>query len=315
MRWAWLLLLGAASAHAADQFLPQAVAANWLQRMADAARQVSYEGVFVAQLGDAMHTLYVANRPVGPQNENRMLAMDGLQREVRCLDGKAMTLEGNGSQAKMERRLNGRHFPDLLPANATPLANWYGVKIKDSGRVAGLDCDNVELVPKDSFRWGYVLCAEKNTALPLKAVMVNAAGQPLMQYAFAEIKLGISPRAAAKPTPLPDMPNMPDEAKPVVDERVEINNLPPGFSRVAAVKRHLPHKTGEVEHWVFSDGLTYISLFLEPATKPVEAVKGQSKKGMINLMTRQVGPMQATILGDAPWPAIEAIGMNLEAVR
>jgi hypothetical protein len=35
--------------------------------------------------------------------------------------------------------------------------------------------------------------------------------------------------------------------------------------------------------------------------------------GMINMLTRQVGPMQATILGDAPWPAVEAIAMNLEA--
>jgi hypothetical protein len=33
---------------------------------------------------------------------------------------------------------------------------------------------------------------------------------------------------------------------------------------------------------------------------------------MINMLTRQVGPMQATILGDAPWAAIEAVAMGLE---
>ena len=30
------------------------------------------------------------------------------------------------------------------------------------------------------------------------------------------------------------------------------------------------------------------------------------------MLTRQVGTMQAIVLGDAPWPAIEAISMNLE---
>ena len=101
--------------------------------------------------------------------------------------------------------------------------------------------------------------------------------------------------------------------RPVATERVGVKSLPPGFTRITAVKRKLPNKSGEVEHWVFSDGLTHISLFLEPASHPVETMRGQSKLGMINMLTRQVGPMQATVLGDAPWPAVEAIAMNLEA--
>jgi sigma-E factor negative regulatory protein RseB len=308
MKAVWLLLLVATGGQAADP-LPQPVAAAWLQRMADAARLLPYEGVFVAQFGgDTMHSLFVANRPAGPGNESSMMAMDGMRREVRCLDGKSMTLLGNGPQMKMERRLNGRHFPDLLPLNATALVKWYAVKLGPPGRVAGLYCDNVELLPKDAFRWGYILCAEKNSALPLKAVMINDAGQPLMQYAFAEIKLGVPPHLDSRPMPK----DVPESAKPASDEPIEVSNLPPGFSRVTAVKRHLPNKPGEVEHWVFSDGLTYISLFLEPATKPVETIKGQSNKGMINMLTRQVGNMQAIVLGDAPWPAIEAISMNLE---
>ena len=85
------------------------------------------------------------------------------------------------------------------------------------------------------------------------------------------------------------------------------------FVRITAVRRKLPNKPGEVEHWVFSDGLTHISLFLENTTQPVETLRGQSKLGMINMLTRQVGSLQATVLGDAPWPAVEAIALGLEA--
>lgn len=308
MRGAWLLLLVAAGAQAAEP-LPPAEAAAWLQRMADASRRLAYEGVFVFQHGDApVQSLMVVNRPAGANRDSRLTALDGIQREVRCTQGVAMNLSIEGGQVKAEKRLNSRHFPDLLPVNAGPLANWYAVKLGELSRVAGLDCRQVELAPRDAFRWGYILCAEKDTALPLRAVMVNESGRPLMQYSFAEVKLGAMPKGAAAP-----MPNAPEAAQPVATERVGVKALPPGFTRITAVKRRLPNKPGEVEHWVFSDGLTHISLFLENATQPVEPMRGQSKLGMINMLTRQVGTMQATVLGDAPWPAVEAIAMNLEA--
>ncbi len=300
-------------------------AATWLQRMSDAARNVAYEGVFVVQHGSAMQTLSIVNRPFGStkegraERESRLAAMDGAQREVRCTQSGSITRVMEGGQIKLEKRLNSRHFPDLLPPNAAALANWYSVKLGELARVAGLDCRQVEILPKDPYRWGYVLCADKDSGLPLKAMMINEAGLPLMQYAFAEIRIGGSPKVESQSSrDTWRMPAQPASVRPIGIETVSVKNLPPGFSRIAAVKRTLPNRSGrarmssEVEHWVFSDGLTHISLFLEPATRPIASVRGQSKQGMINMVTRQVGPMQATILGDAPWVAIEAIAMGLE---
>lgn len=295
-------------------------AAAWLQRMSDAARSVAYEGVFVVQHGPAMQTLSIVNRPLGSAKESRLAAMDGAQREVRCTQSGSITRVMEGGQIKLEKRLNSRHFPDLLPPNAAALANWYSVKLGELARVAGLDCRQVEILPKDAYRWGYVLCADKDSGLPLKAMMINEAGLPLMQYAFAEIRIGGAPKIESQSSrDAWRMPAQPASIRPIGIETVSVKHLPPGFSRITAVKRTLPilpgraRKPGEVEHWVFSDGLTHISLFLEPAPHPIASVRGQSKQGMINMVTRQVGPMQATILGDAPWPAIEAIAMGLEA--
>ncbi|MDD5389201.1 MAG: MucB/RseB C-terminal domain-containing protein [Gallionellaceae bacterium] len=311
MRAAWLLLLCAANAQAA-QPLPQAEAAVWLQKMADASRRVTYEGVFVVRQGDTMQTLSISNRPSGQGNDSRLVAMDGNLREVRCSQTGAVTVVSDGSQVKMEKRLNNRHFPDLLPANPVALANWYEVRLGEAARVAGLDCRNVEIHPKDAFRWGYILCAEKDSGLPLKAVLVNASNQPLMQYAFAEIKLGTASSMPKQTTRPEVLPAMPEPARQLESEQVVARNLPPGYTRIAAVKRHLPNMLGEVEHWVFSDGLTHISLFLSPSDKPVDTVKGESPRGMVNLMRRQVGAFQATVLGDAPWTAVETIAMGLE---
>ncbi|MDP2786906.1 MAG: MucB/RseB C-terminal domain-containing protein [Pseudomonadota bacterium] len=306
-------------AQAADPLAANEAAA-WLQRISDAARRVTYEGVFVVQHGAAMQTLSVTNHPVGASKDSRLAAMDGIQREVRCTQSGSISRVTEGGQVRMEKRLNSRHFPDLLPPNAAALANWYGVKLGEWARVAGLECRQVEILPKDAYRWGYVLCADKDSGLPLKAVMVNEAGRPLMQYAFAEIRIGGAPKAESQSSlDAWRMPVLPASMRPIGIETVSVKVLPPGFSRITAVKRTLPNmsgearKPGEVEHWVFSDGLTHISLFLEPATHPIASVRGQSKQGMINMVTRQVGTLQATILGDAPWAAIEAIAMGLEA--
>lgn len=207
--------------------------------------------------------------------------------------------------------MNSRYFPDLLPADAAGLAAWYTVRLGNPGREADLPCQDVQLLPRDQYRWGYVLCAEKHTSLPLRVEMINESGKTLLKYAFTKVSIN-------KPTPVQAMPKaaalMASEGPvPAAESPVLIRQLPPGYSRVAAVKRTLPHRTGEVEHWVFSDGLTYISVFLEQAAQPVEPVKGESGKGMINLLTRQVGNWRATVLGDAPWPAVEAVSMSLAA--
>ena len=303
----WLLLLCMANAQAA-QTLPPAEAVAWLQKMADASRQLAYEGVFVVRQGDGMQTLSISNRPSTQGNESRLLSLDGNPREVRCSQTGAVTLVSDGSQVHTEKRLSNRHFPDLLPAYPQALLNWYEVRLGEMARVAGLDCRNVEIQPKDAFRWGYVLCAEKDSGLPLKAVMINGSKQPLMQYVFAEIKLGAG---AQKPqTQAAPHAELPDPARPA--DAVFARALPPGYARIAAVRRHLPNMPGEVVHWVFSDGLTHISLFLAPSDKPAEPLRGVSPSGMVNLMRRQVGEFQATVLGDAPWVAVEAIAPGLE---
>lgn len=316
------LLAGALSLTATAAFAAEPLATNeaaaLLQRMSEAARKVAYEGVFVMQHGGTMQTLSIANRPSGSAKESRLAALDGVEREIRCSQTGSISRVTEGGRIKLEKRLNSRYFPDLLPPNASALAAWYGVKLGERARVAGLECQQVEILPKDAFRWGYILCADKNTGLPLKATMINENGQPLMQYAFAEIHIGNLPKTEAKAETKAQKsvwstPNQIETPRPIAQEVVSINNLPPGFIRISAVKRTLPNKPGEVEHWVFSDGLTHISLFLEPATHPVENIRGQSTQGMINMAKRRVGNMQATVLGDAPWPAIEAITMGLVA--
>lgn len=303
----FLLVAGLAVAGPAAAELSAAEAAGWLQRMADASRQLHYEGVFILGEGDRMQSLQVVNRPAGQGKESRLVVLDGRQREVRCTRNESVSIEGAGPAARSARRPGSRHFPDLLPEKAAPLAELYQVRLGAADRVGGHDCREVQLLPRDRYRWGYVLCVENRTGLPLRAVMVNEAGEPMMRYAFAELRFGPGAEAPRSAPPL----RRGETVSPAGEARVRVGQLPPGFSRVVAMKRRLPRQGGEVEHWVFSDGLNHVSLFIEQASKPVHPLRGQSPRGMMNLLTRQVGAYQVTVVGDAPWPTVEAIAMNL----
>ena len=287
--------------------LSDAEAVSFLQRVSDASRKLPYEGVFVMQMGDRMQTIQVENHAGGAGGESRLVVLDGQRREVRCYRNESVTLAWGAKGRQYERRLGSRHFPDLLPENARRLIDNYAVRLGDVDRVAGQDCRQIELRPKDQYRWGFVLCADQMTNLPLRAVMVDGEGRPLLQYAFTNLRKGSAGKLD------PDIPGLVplDDLRLAENSQVVVGNLPPGYAKVIGVKRKLPKRNGEVEHWVFSDGLSHISMFVEPAPKNLVSLKGQSKQGMVNMLTRKLGRYQVTVLGDAPWPAVEAIAKNL----
>lgn len=307
MRYVWALVLALAGPAWAGTDSPDAEAATWLQRISDASRRLPYEGIFVMQMGDRIKTVQVENKASGLTSTSRLVVLDGQQREIRCYRNESVTLVWDAKGQRLERRLGARHFPDLLPQNTARLADNYNVRLGGVDRVAGLECRTLELLPKDQYRWGYLLCADQMTALPLRAVMVDGQGHPLVQYAFTSVRRGAGGKTDSMP---PDIPPS-DEMRLLETGAVTVGFLPPGFAKEVAIRRKLPNRSGEVEHWVFSDGLSHISVFVESAPKNAVSMKGQSSRGMMNMLTRKLGGYQVTVLGDAPWPAVEAVARGI----
>jgi len=308
MKWLFCLLVFMAFPAWADDAISDSEAISWLKRMSDASRKLPYEGIFVVQTGDRMQTVQVENHPKGLSSESRLVVLDGQPREVRCVKNESVTLAWGANGQRLERHLGTRHFPDLLPEDVSKLVNYYSLHLGKNIRVAGQECQLIDLVPKDQYRWGYRLCAEQYTGLPIKAVMVGDNGRPLLQYAFVKVREGATGHVNADfpvGTPVADL-------NPVVDSPLVVKQLPPGYSQLVAVMRKLPNRDAEVEHWIFSDGLNHISMFVEPAPEHMVNAKGQSSRGLVNLMISKYGNYKVTVLGDAPLPAVAFVANNLE---
>ncbi|MDW8468623.1 MAG: sigma-E factor regulatory protein RseB domain-containing protein [Burkholderiales bacterium] len=187
------VLAGPVRAQAADD------AFALLRRIYRATEKLSYTGTFVTQQGDRVESSRIT-RYTGPGDEiERIEVLDGTPREivrtrdtVRCYLPERRTV-------KVERRLDPRAFPALLPETFADLLRNYAVSRGESARIAGYDCESVVLTPRDDLRYGYQLWADTATGMLLRARTFNAKGETVEQFTFTQLAIGPVPRERLKP--------------------------------------------------------------------------------------------------------------------
>jgi len=138
--------------------------------------------------------------------------------------------------------------------------------------------------PKDTLRLGYVMDVDQATHVPLRVVTLTSEGQLLERFEFAEF-------AALEQTPELQ------EATPVLKVKQgphRLASLPPGFSIIAS--GHDP-----VEHWVLSDGLAALSIYIEPRPEKLSPGEGVVVTGATLAYTRGSFDRQLiTVVGEVP---------------
>jgi len=307
------LQAGLCAAQSLPQTAPDALAL--LRKVYQATEKLSYTGTFVYQQGDRTETSRIT-RISGPGTDvERVEVLDGVPREivrtrdtVRCYLPESRTV-------KVERRIDQRSFPGMLPAQVTELARSYSITRGEAQRIAGYDCEAVVLTPKDDLRYGYNLWADANSGMLLKARTFNHRGETVEQFTFVQFSIGVVPRDRVRTRHAV-------RAWRVDEAAVAPANLAgagwsmqadlPGFRKVAEVTRQL----GEarlVGQMVYSDGLAAFSVFIEPMTGHEETVRpGPSSLGAFQIYTRAVANHIVTVVGDAPAASVQRVASRVE---
>jgi sigma-E factor negative regulatory protein RseB len=318
-RWLGGLVVGlvVATAAAAEQ-LPQAEACAVLQRIAAAARQLNYDGIFVYQHGDAVETSRIVHRVDGASEQEKLATLDGPQREVIRSNDELLSYFPEIKTVRSERRGPGRSFPGLLPDQLSAIPTYYHVRKAEVERVAGFDAQALVLEPKDGLRYGHKFWTDIGTGLLLKARMLGERNQVVEQFAFTQLRIGAKLRAEdVKPTFHADQDKWKlerfssNDARPEDSEWV-MTNAPAGFRKVLEMRRS-KHSDGPqlLTHIVLTDGLAAVSVFIEPGTARQKANEGPVQHGAINIFTRMLGEQRITVLGETPAATVMQIANSL----
>lgn len=314
--WAWSQSQGMATP-------PEGL--QWLQRGTVAVQKLSYSGTFVYRSGSRSETSRIIHLASNGNQMEKLEVLDGSPREVIRNNDEVRCYLPESRLVIVEQRGTRRTFPALLPVSLAGLTDHYNIRMGGSARVAGYDSQIVRLEPRDAWRYGHQFWVERGTGLLLKADVFDERGASLESMAFTELRIGeplsadaLKPGHAASAADAWQIRQ--SRLREIHDDaqwtfRTDL----PGFRRQAAMRRSTAKEGAgdgqDVLHWVFSDGLVALSVFISPLKQPAESsAEGLQTFGALSVMKRSIDGHRVVVMGDLPPAAIrrfaEGIGVR-----
>jgi sigma-E factor negative regulatory protein RseB len=316
------VLLSFSAAQAAD-VLTTAESANLLHRMAFAARVMSYNGIYLYQHADTMETFHVVHLFDTAGEQERRESLDGIPREFVRNNDQIVCYMQDAKPFTLDRRTANKFFPGVMPDQAVDVLANYTFKRTNMDRVAGMDCQNVVLEPNDKLRNLHKLCVDPRSGLLLKSVMYSPDDRSVIeQFAFSQIdfttpidkrmlKSAMAGKQAVSPPPqVAVAPASPPAVASNVAWPSANGTVPQGFRLVTQTLSRMPGKPTPVHHYLFSDGMVTVSVFVEPAGNgPITL---PSRQGAVNFFSRQLDGWRVTALGEVPLRTVQLFTQAFE---
>ncbi|HYD33446.1 MAG TPA: sigma-E factor regulatory protein RseB domain-containing protein, partial [Methylophilaceae bacterium] len=144
-----------------------------LQKAADAARELSYRGIFVYQSGNNARSVEITHMNYGQGEYARSVVLDGSPREVLSQGSDVVIYTPLNEKVVITKRRAQNLFPALLPPQMEGLKASYEARLGGQERVGGREGQVVFLKPRDQYRYGYKFWADIEYGLLLKSVTFN----------------------------------------------------------------------------------------------------------------------------------------------
>ncbi len=321
--WLWLAA-GFVSPLAWSQAVSlQTDAMQWLQRATSTAQQVSYSGTFVYRNGSRSETSRIVHQASNGNQMERLEVLDGTPREVIRHNDEVRCYLPEKRLVIIEHSSVRRTFPVLLPVSLTGLSDHYLIRKGSTERVAGFDSQIVRLEPRDAWRFGHQLWVDVGSGLLLKADIFDVRGESLESMVFTDLHIGepAIPDALKSRYAAAAKGNWQIRQAKLRDLRDDAQWLfradLPGFRRQASMRRSTGKDAEELNmlHWVFTDGLASMSVFISPLRQSTESGEESVQSlGALSVLKRVVDGHQIVVMGDLPPAAVkrfaEGIGVR-----
>ncbi|RZS47448.1 MucB/RseB C-terminal domain-containing protein [Sphaerotilus mobilis] len=312
-----------------------------VRRIQEAAARNSYSGTFVVGSGSQVTSLRVTHVGHGNDQIDRIEALDGELRQVYRHNDRVHVLWPRLHAALVEQRDPGLNLPGQLAGGSSARLDMYELQPGASDRIAGHEASVMLLRPRDQLRHAQKLWLDAATGLLLRTDILDEHGRVLESAGFSELRWIQRPAAQALLSEMHRLKGYRVERPAVVPTELSREGWglsqpiagfqvsyavkhPPGLGSSPAQGAAMPadHATSsarparEVLQAVFSDGLTTVSLFVEPhdGARHGNAEKA-SQQGATQLLGLRQGDWWITAVGDVPRATLQAFATRLERRR
>jgi sigma-E factor negative regulatory protein RseB len=292
-----------------------------LQKASQAAHELSYKGIFFYQSVNSSRSVQLMHMAYNRGEFSRMVVLDGRPREVLAQGDDVSIFNQKNEKVLIEKKRGQSMFPALLPTNLDSIRGSYQAQIIGNERIGGRDAQVIHLTPKDRFRYAFRFWVDREYGLLLKVAILDERGTPLEQTGFSQIGLlegqnmdWFRPKLdPSKSYVMDEQGNTPVRSEGL-DEGFITTDIPPGFRKVDQVKLQVQGKRLPAIQMIFSDGLSAVSIFIEPVDSSIKPKLGHSSLGATNFYGLVQDGHQVMVVGEVPEPAVNqfAVAINFK---
>jgi len=269
-----------------------------LARAAHAIHDLDYRGRFVLLHNNNLDTLDIRHRVDQGKELEQVILLTGQQKE---------TSFQTDTEHDQQIIKESYRFASLFPLNWTELKQHYSLQLGERVKIAERSAREIIIEPKDNLRYGYKLSIDEETSLPLQTITMDQDQNTITRLMFTRIDISeCDSMERGQDSLRPARSNNQDEADSYVNMKPpkwKFIHLPRGFS-VNLYRTRGAQDGQQSEHFVFSDGLASVSVYLE-APRKNNILVGHSQIGDTNLYGRKIGQHQAIVIGNVPAKTLE----------
>jgi sigma-E factor negative regulatory protein RseB len=287
-----------------------------LEKMNSAVRQLDYEGRFVVQSDERLDALYIVHRVDDGAEKERVVSLTGEPREI-IRNGLAVAclVPGHNRTINVGRNVNGRSFTPLQSVSREQLDESYRMEVLPPVIVAGRKAHQIVIRPRDKMRYGYRLSIDQASGLPLRSVMYGENNEVVTQMMFVELRVDdsitpverdISAMQAARADP----PEIKVGEERLAPPEWVFAELPRGYQLNVHRRRPGSADRSAVEHFIFSDGLASVSVYVQPSSGE-GGFNGVSRLAVGHAVGRVVDQHEIVVVGDVPLKTLHWFAQNI----
>jgi sigma-E factor negative regulatory protein RseB len=279
-----------------------------LQKSAYAARELNYQGVFVYQNGKQKSSVQITHMNNAGREMTRNVVLDNAAqanspREVYSQGNDIVIMQRKNQKTLIEKRRGQNLFPAMLPIDLRAIKASYSANFGIKEYVAGREAQVIDLLSNDAFRYSYKIWADTEYGLLLKMTLVDSKNKTLEQIEFTQLSTLNSQDVNWFQPKIDVTKNYEMQDKTAVNHVSSdwiVAELPIGYLKVEHRALTVSGKAAPVDQMIFSDGISSVSLFIEPLNKGVRPKMGQMAIGSTNVCAHVLDGYQITVVGEVP---------------
>ena len=300
-------LLAALPALAQDQSAKQQ-----LEQMHQANLQLNYEYAFVQNTGATSESLrYRHIRTDDGKTYAQLVDLDGAPQEIIQRDNFISYFQPNFQPFTIQSQQITDNLPPILRANISQLEKYYDFVNSGRNRIADRLVQTVRILPKDDFRYQYVVFVDEETHLLLRADMLDREGNLLEQFRVVNLYVGegLSQLVSyIQGLQIPPLLNEPTNDKSL-KFKWKPSWLPQGF---VLINQNIESDgQDQIETQLYSDGLFSFKLYVSSKILPNEQ-ENTWKQGAYSIYSETLADQEVTIIGQLPLAAAKRIVQDLK---